>query len=130
MTSSYNGKPPSNAGQFVQWLEELKPDELKRGSIRSFLVVEIIIGLVPTNGFQDTLMSKWLKKEQQDFSKRGEADASGDFEEQLEQWKQNMWSDAMKAFGLELNKNMEKRAQYFESAICQSSWRISSCTNI
>ena len=42
------------------------------------------------------------------FSKRGEADASGDFEEQLEQWKQSMWSDAMKAFGLELNKNMEK----------------------
>ena len=63
------------------------------------------------------------------FSKRGEADASGDFEEQLEQWKQNMWSDAMKAFGLELNK-IWKRAQYFESAICQSSWRISSCTNI
>ena len=29
VTSSYNGKPPSNAGQFVQWLEELKPDELK-----------------------------------------------------------------------------------------------------
>ena len=24
VTSSYNGKPPSNAGQFVQWLEELK----------------------------------------------------------------------------------------------------------
>ena len=42
------------------------------------------------------------------FSKRGEADASGDFEEQLEQWKQSMWSDAMKSFGLELNKNMEK----------------------
>ncbi len=36
VTSSYNGKPPSNAGQFVQWLEELKPDELKRCSIRSF----------------------------------------------------------------------------------------------
>ncbi|MGR6009430.1 flavodoxin domain-containing protein [Bacillus cereus] len=29
VTSSCNGKPPSNAGQFVQWLEELKPDELK-----------------------------------------------------------------------------------------------------
>ena len=51
-------------------------------------------------------MSKWLKGSE--FSKRGEADASGDFEEQLEQWKQSMWSDAMKAFGLELNKNMEK----------------------
>ena len=44
------------------------------------------------------------------FSTRGEADASGDFEEQLEQWKQRMWSDAMKAFGLELNKTWRKNA--------------------
>ncbi len=29
ITSSYNGKPPSNAGQFVQWLEEVKPGELE-----------------------------------------------------------------------------------------------------
>ena len=49
------------------------------------------------------------QKEQQDFL-RGEADASGDFEEQLEQWKQRMWSDAMKAFGLELNKTWRKNA--------------------
>ena len=66
VTSSYNGKPPSNAGQFVQWLEELKPDELK-GVQYAVLVVEIIIGLVLISEFQDILMSKWLKKEQQDF---------------------------------------------------------------
>ena len=78
----------------LQWLEELKPDELK-GVQYAVLVVETIIGLVLTSGFQDILMSKWHKKEQQDFL-RGEADASGDFEEQLEQWKQRMWSDAMK----------------------------------
>ncbi len=52
------------------------------------------------------------------FSTRGEADASGDFEEQLEQWKQSMWSDAMKAFGLELNKNIEERTQYIKFTIC------------
>ncbi|MDR4369696.1 hypothetical protein, partial [Bacillus cereus] len=34
--------------------------------------------------------------------------ASGDSEEQLEQWKQGMWADAMKADGLEFNKNLEK----------------------
>ena len=66
MTSSYNGKPPSNAGQFVQWLEELKPDELK-GVQYAVLVVEIIIGLVPINGFQDTLMSIWLKRSNKIF---------------------------------------------------------------
>ncbi|MCE0554034.1 hypothetical protein LQK80_16895 [Bacillus thuringiensis] len=66
VTSSYNGKPPSNAGQFVQWLEELKTDELK-GFNTQFLVVEIIIGLVPINGFQDTLMSRWLKRSNKIF---------------------------------------------------------------
>ena len=49
------------------------------------------------------------------FSKRGEADASGDFEEQLEQWKQSMWSDAMKAFDWSSTK-YGKKLQYFESA--------------
>ena len=44
------------------------------------------------------------------FSKRGEADASGDFEEQLEQWKQRMWSDAMKAFDWNLTKTWRKNA--------------------
>lgn len=29
VTSSYNGKPPSNAGQFVQWLDEIQPGELE-----------------------------------------------------------------------------------------------------
>ncbi|MDR4277387.1 flavodoxin family protein, partial [Bacillus paranthracis] len=28
VTSFYNGKPPSKAGQFVQWFEKLKTDEL------------------------------------------------------------------------------------------------------
>ncbi len=74
VTSSYNGKPLSNAGQFVQWLEELKPDELKVFNTQ-FLVVETIIGLVPISEYQDTLMSKWLKKGATRFSTRGEADA-------------------------------------------------------
>lgn len=72
--------------------------------------METIIGLVPISEFQDTLMSKWRKKGATRFSTRGEADASGDFEEQLEQWKQRMWSDAMKVFGLELNKTWRKNA--------------------
>ena len=69
VTSSYNGKPPSNAGQFVQWLEELKPDELK-GVQYAVLVVETIIGLVPISEYQDTLMSKWLKRSNEIFYTR------------------------------------------------------------
>ena len=107
VTSSYNGKPPSNAGQFVQWLEELKPDELKG--------VQYAVFGCGDHNWASTYQripryidEQMAQKGATRFSKRGEADASGDFEEQLEQWKQSMWSDAMKAFGLELNKNMEK----------------------
>ncbi|MEC2720839.1 bifunctional P-450/NADPH--P450 reductase, partial [Bacillus cereus] len=107
VTSSYNGKPPSNAGQFVQWLEELKTDELKG--------VQYAVFGCGDHNWASTYQripryidEQMAQKGATRFSKRGEADASGDFEEQLEQWKQSMWSDAMKAFGLELNKNMEK----------------------
>ncbi|GAB6438644.1 MULTISPECIES: bifunctional cytochrome P450/NADPH--P450 reductase [Bacillus] len=107
VTSSYNGKPPSNAGQFVQWLEELKPDELKG--------VQYAVFGCGDHNWASTYQripryidEQMAQKGATRFSTRGEADASGDFEEQLEQWKQSMWSDAMKAFGLELNKNMEK----------------------
>lgn len=109
VTSSYNGKPPSNAGQFVQWLEELKPDELKG--------VQYAVFGCGDHNWASTYQripryidEQMAQKGATRFSTRGEADASGDFEEQLEQWKQSMWSDAMRAFGLELNKNMEKSA--------------------
>jgi cytochrome P450 / NADPH-cytochrome P450 reductase len=42
------------------------------------------------------------------FSPRGEADVSGDIEEQLQVWKQTMWTDAMEFFGItqfEVNQN-------------------------
>ncbi|TKI02010.1 sulfite reductase flavoprotein subunit alpha, partial [Bacillus wiedmannii] len=107
VTSSYNGKPPSNAGQFVQWLEELKPDELKG--------VQYAVFGCGDHNWASTYQripryidEQMAQKGATRFSTRGEADASGDFEEQLEQWKQSMWSDAMKAFGLELNKNIER----------------------
>lgn len=107
VTSSYNGKPPSNAGQFVQWLEELKSDELKG-------VQYAVFGCGDHNWastYQQVprfIDEQMAQKGAMRFSKRGEGDVSGDFEEQLNQWKRSMWSDAMKAFGLELNKNVEK----------------------
>lgn len=107
VTSSYNGKPPSNAGQFVQWLEEIKPGELTG-------VQYAVFGCGDHNWastYQDVpryIDEQLAQKGAARFSARGEGDVSGDFEGQLDQWKQTMWSDAMNAFGLKLNENAEK----------------------
>ncbi|MCI4139712.1 hypothetical protein MMJ09_22860, partial [Bacillus vallismortis] len=42
------------------------------------------------------------------FSARGEGDVSGDFVGQLDEWKNSMWTDAITAFGHELNENADK----------------------
>ncbi|MBY8914794.1 bifunctional cytochrome P450/NADPH--P450 reductase [Bacillus sp. YC2] len=107
ITSSYNGKPPSNAGQFVQWLEEIQPGELAG-------VQYAVFGCGDHNWaatYQDVprlIDEKLAQKGAERFSPRGEGDVSGDFEGQLDEWKRNMWKDAMKTFGLKLNENAEK----------------------
>lgn len=107
ITSSYNGKPPSNAGQFVQWLEEVKPGELKG-------VRYAVFGCGDHNwaatyqAVPRLIDEKLAEKGAERFSARGEGDVSGDFEGQLDEWKKRMWADAMKAFDLKLNENAEK----------------------
>ena len=107
VTSSYNGKPPRNAGQFVQWLEAVKPGELS--GIRY-----AVFGCGDHNWastYQNVprlIDEKLAQGGAVRFSDRGEGDVSKDFEEQLDQWKQNMWSDAIEAFDLKLNDNVEK----------------------
>ncbi|MFC0211390.1 bifunctional cytochrome P450/NADPH--P450 reductase [Paenibacillus chartarius] len=107
VTSSYNGKPPSNARQFVQWLEQVGPGELSG-------VRYSVFGCGDHNWaatYQDVprfIDEKLAEKGAARFSPRGEADASGDFEKQLEDWKRQMWDDAMHTFGLKLNANAEK----------------------
>ncbi|CRK82677.1 bifunctional cytochrome P450/NADPH--P450 reductase [Neobacillus massiliamazoniensis] len=107
VTSSYNGKPPSNAGQFVQWLEEIKRGEL--------IGVHYAVFGCGDHNWASTFQyvprfidEQLAQKGATRFSERGEADASGDFEEQFDQWKHRMWLDAAKTFGLELNENVEK----------------------
>ncbi|KSU63161.1 NADPH--cytochrome reductase [[Bacillus] enclensis] len=109
VTSSYNGKPPSNAGQFVQWLEEVKPGELEG-------VHYAVFGCGDHNWastYQNVprlIDEKLAEKGAERFSRRGEGDASGDFEEQLEQWKDSMWADAVETFGLKVeNKGGKER---------------------
>ncbi|MET1029621.1 bifunctional cytochrome P450/NADPH--P450 reductase [Domibacillus tundrae] len=107
VTSSYNGKPPSNAGQFVQWLEAVKPGELSG-------VHYAVFGCGDHNWastYQNVprfIDEQLAQKGAVRFSTRGEGDVSRDFEEQLDQWKQKMLSDAIEAFGLNLNDNVEK----------------------
>ncbi|MES5059085.1 bifunctional cytochrome P450/NADPH--P450 reductase [Bacillus velezensis] len=107
ITSSYNGKPPSNAAQFVQWLEEVKSGELEG-------VRYAVFGCGDHNwaatyqAVPRLIDEKLAEKGAERFSSRGEGDVSGDFEGKLDEWKKSMWTDAMKAFGLKLNENAEK----------------------
>ncbi|MCY9096085.1 bifunctional P-450/NADPH--P450 reductase [Bacillus inaquosorum] len=107
VTSSYNGKPPSNAGQFVQWLQEIKPGELEGVHYAVFGCGDH--NWASTYQYVPRFIDEQLaEKGATRFSKRGEGDVSGDFEGQLDEWKKSMWSDAIKAFGLELNENADK----------------------
>ncbi|WP_088834661.1 bifunctional cytochrome P450/NADPH--P450 reductase [Paenibacillus tyrfis] len=107
VTSSYNGKPPGNARQFVQWLEQVEAGELNG-------VHYSVFGCGDHNWastYQDVprfIDEQLAEKGATRFSLRGEADASGDFEKQFEAWKSQMWTDAMKTFDLKLNENAEK----------------------
>ncbi len=107
VSSSYNGNPPTNAGQFIQWLEELNPGELTDVHYAVFGCGDLnwasTYQHVPRT-IDELLAQKGATR----FSARGEGNVSGDFEEQFDQWKSNMWSDAMNTFGLELNENIEK----------------------
>lgn len=107
ITSSYNGKPPKNARKFVQWLETLEQGELNG-------VQYAVFGCGDTNWantYQEVsrfIDEQLVQKGASRFSPRGEADVSGDIEEQLQVWKQTMWSHAMEFFGLtqfEVNQN-------------------------
>jgi cytochrome P450/NADPH-cytochrome P450 reductase len=107
IASSYNGKPPGNGRQFVQWLEQVEAGELSgvhysvfgcgdRNWASTYQAVPRFI--------DEQLALKGAVR----FSLRGEADASGDFEKQFDAWKKQMWIDAIKAFDLKLNENAEK----------------------
>ncbi|MFB0637063.1 bifunctional P-450/NADPH--P450 reductase [Bacillus rugosus] len=107
VTSSYNGKPPSNAGQFVQWLQEIKPGELEGVHYAVFGCGDH--NWASTYQYVPRFIDEQLaEKGATRFSERGEGDVSGDFEGQLDEWKNTMWADAIKAFGLELNENADK----------------------
>lgn len=107
VTASYNGKPPSNAREFVQWLERVEPGELEG-------VNYAVFGCGDRNWastYQD--VPKFIDEQLADkgarrLTARGEGDASGDFEKELEDWRDRLWPDVMDAFDLKFNENVEK----------------------
>lgn len=112
VTSSYNGRPPKNARKFVKWLESVDAGQLKG-------VQYAVFGAGDrnwANTYQSipTFIDEQLAlKGATRFSVRGEADASGEFEKQLEEWKQRLWKDALEAFEL----NWESDEKQLESGL-------------
>lgn len=101
VTSSYNGKPPKNARKFVKWLDTVEEGQLEG-------VHYAVFGCGDknwSNTYQHvpTFIDEHLAlKGATRFSARGEVDASGEFEKQLEDWKSRLLSEALNAFGLTL----------------------------
>ncbi|MDX8047077.1 bifunctional cytochrome P450/NADPH--P450 reductase [Gracilibacillus sp. S3-1-1] len=107
VTSSYNGNPPSNAKLFIQWLEELNQGDLTDVHYAVFGCGDL--NWASTYQRVPRIIDEQLsQKGATRFSVRGEGNVNGDFEEQFDQWKSKMWSDALETFGLELNEHVEK----------------------
>lgn len=99
VSASYNGKPPSNAREFVEWLERVETGELKD-------VRYAVFGCGDHNWastyqhvprfIDEQLSAKGASR----IAVRGEADASGDFEKQVEEWNDDLWPEVLNAFRL------------------------------
>lgn len=104
ITSSYNGKPPSNARTFVQWIKEASSEEIKG-------VRYAVFGCGDHNWattyqeiprfIDEQLSAKGAVR----LTLRGEGDASGDFEQQADEWRERLWSDVFNSLGLKIDQD-------------------------
>jgi cytochrome P450/NADPH-cytochrome P450 reductase len=107
VSASYNGKPPSNAREFVQWLNNVEPGELKGTRYAVFGCGDQNW----RNTYQEIprLIDEQLElKGATRLAPHGEGDASGDFEREVENWRDRLWPNVMDAFGLKINEKAEK----------------------
>lgn len=99
VSASYNGQPPSNAKSFVEWLENADESELQG-------VRYAVFGCGDHNWASTYQRIPRLIDEQlaikgaQRLLPRGESDASGDFEREVDAWTAELWPDLMQALGL------------------------------
>lgn len=106
VTASYNGLPPTNASQFVQWLKEEQIDLTgvrycifgcgDRNWASTYQKVPMLI---------DELM---VSKGAQRIVPLGEGDMNGDFETNVEEWQQELWPSVMRTMGLKINEKVNK----------------------
>ncbi|MEC0201275.1 cytochrome P450 [Paenibacillus lautus] len=101
VTASYNGQPPSNARAFMEWLETADESEIEGVRYAVFgcgdhnwastyqRIPRLIDDQLAVKGAQRLLT-------------RGESDASGDFEREVDEWTEHLWPDLMQSLGLPL----------------------------
>lgn len=110
VTASYNGQPPSNAKAFTEWLENAAESEIEGVRYAVFgcgdhnwaSTYQRIPRLI-----DDQLAIKGAQR----LLTRGESDASGDFEREVDEWTEHLWPDLMQSLGLPLTSvNVAKRS--------------------
>jgi cytochrome P450/NADPH-cytochrome P450 reductase len=104
VTASYNGNPPKNARKFVKWLKEADTESLEG-------VHYAVFGCGDTNwastyqSIPNLIDGKLAEKGAARLAPKGQGDASNDFEQQFEEWHEQLWPLVFDAFGLETNNN-------------------------
>lgn len=102
VTASYNGQPPSNARRFVKWLKEVEPESLKGVSY-------CVFGCGDHN-WPSTYQSIPIFIDEQLAAKGanrllpvGHGDASGEFETEVEEWRDKLWPAVMRSLDLKFD---------------------------
>jgi cytochrome P450/NADPH-cytochrome P450 reductase len=108
VSSTYNGKPPHNAVQFVEWLKEQKNVIDLKG------VRFAVLGCGDqnwSNTYQGTpkLIDEYMElKGASRLLKRGEVDVGADYEKVIDDWEKDFWDHLLETFGLE-KKEIQKQ---------------------
>nr|1BVY_F Chain F, PROTEIN (CYTOCHROME P450 BM-3) [Priestia megaterium] len=109
VTASYNGHPPDNAKQFVDWLDQASADEVKgvRYSVFGCGDKNWATTYQKVPAFIDETLAA---KGAENIADRGEADASDDFEGTYEEWREHMWSDVAAYFNLDIENSEDNKS--------------------
>ncbi|MDA1477357.1 bifunctional cytochrome P450/NADPH--P450 reductase [Bacillus changyiensis] len=99
ITSSYNGNPPDNAREFVNWLEQEQKENLNG-------IQYAVFGCGNRNWASTyqriprLIDSLFEKKGATRLQMLGEGDVNADFEHQFETWRNSLWSNLREIFSL------------------------------
>ncbi|MBE7123999.1 bifunctional cytochrome P450/NADPH--P450 reductase [Bacillus cereus] len=104
ISASYNGNPPDNAKKFVEWLEKASEHEVKG-------VHYAVFGCGDKNWTSTYQKVPFFIDEQlatkgaERLTERGEGDASDDFEEAYEEWREQLWNELADYFKIDMGGN-------------------------